>query len=483
MSEPAFHGDSAAASTPAELSAFDAALPPWPVGEEDPVTGRWTPSGLPALIVLAPHPDDEVLGAAPLIVTALRAGAPVVVLAATEGEGSHRPEDIPPAELAAARRRESREALAVLEEAFRLEGAPGIRRIPLELPDGSLAEHEEEIADAVLAAADPLPRGAWLVATHPRDGHPDHEAAGRAAAGAAAARRDLDLVHVPVWLWHHAKAGEDPSIEWGLARAIPVDPAMARARAEAMRRFSTQLDAGLGRAVDRPAGTPVITERALETMWRERFVLFPAPAMDFASLYRESEDPWSVEGRWYERRKFDLTTAILPRRRFRRAYEPGCSSGWLTARLAERCEEVLASDVVPSAVRAARRRVPAANVEFREGAASEVPEGPLDLVVLSELGYYLSEAEFAAFRERARGALAPGGCLVAAHWRHPIEEAHRTAEQVHRALAEVPGWVRRASYRDEDVLIEVFGPPGPSVAEAEFLGTAGGERGAPARSG
>ncbi|WP_129657552.1 bifunctional PIG-L family deacetylase/class I SAM-dependent methyltransferase [Rothia halotolerans] len=483
MSEPAFHGDAAAASTPAELRAFDAALPPWPVGSEDPLTGRWAPCSLPALIVLAPHPDDEVLGAAPLIVTALRAGAPVVVLAATEGEGSHPPEEIAAAELAAVRRRESQEALAVLESTFRAEGAPGIRRIPLDLPDGSLAGHEEEIAGAVLAAAEPLPRGAWLAATHPRDGHPDHEAVGRAAVRAAEARRDLDLVHVPVWLWHHAKAGEDPSVEWDLARTIPVDPAMAQARVEAMRRFSTQLDAGLGRAVDRPAGAPVITEHALETMWRERFVLFPAAAMDFASLYRESEDPWAVDGRWYEQRKFELTTAMLPRRRFRRAYEPGCSSGWLTARLAERCEEVLASDVVPSAVRTARQRVPAANVEFREGAASEVPEGPLDLVVLSELGYYLSEAEFAAFRERTRGALAPDGFLIAVHWRHPIEEAHRTAEQVHRALAETPGWIRHASYRDEDVLIEVFGPPGPSVAEAEFLGTADGEREAPARGG
>ncbi|MCP3427299.1 nodulation S family protein [Rothia sp. AR01] len=204
-------------------------------------------------------------------------------------------------------------------------------------------------------------------------------------------------------------------------------------------------------------------------MFRDRLVVFPAPAVDFTALYGSSADPWAVEGRWYEQRKFELTMAVLPRRRFGRAFEPACSTGWLTARLAERCDRLVATDPVPAALEAARERVRAGNVAFAEGSASDVPEGPLDLVVLSEVGYYLSGAELAAFLERARAELAPDGVLVAAHWRHAIAEAHRTGDEVHRALAAVPGWVRHASYADDDVLIELFGPPAPSVAEAEFL--------------
>lgn len=57
---------------------------------------------------------------------------------------------------------------------------------------------------------------------------------------------------------------------------------------------------------------------------------------------------------------------------------------------------------------------------------------------------------------------------MAAHWRHPIPGAYRDAQAVHAALASQPGWVRLASYSDDDVLIETFGPDRPSVAASEF---------------
>ena len=123
-----------------------------------------------------------------------------------------------------------------------------------------------------------------------------------------------------------------------------------------------------------------------------------APSLDgqfFDDFYREQgDDPWGFTDRWYEQRKRAVTLASLPRPRFRRALEVGCSVGVLTAELAPRCDALLAVDLAKAAVEEARRRtagMPGVEVR-RMQAATEWPEGTFDLVVLSEVGYYLDGA-------------------------------------------------------------------------------------------
>ena len=65
----------------------------------------------------------------------------------------------------------------------------------------------------------------------------------------------------------------------------------------------------------------------------------------FDNLYEISPDPWGLGSREYEARKYGLTMAALPRRHYKRVFEPGCSIGVLTRMLAERAESVVASDV------------------------------------------------------------------------------------------------------------------------------------------
>ena len=74
------------------------------------------------------------------------------------------------------------------------------------------------------------------------------------------------------------------------------------------------------------------------------------PPTYFADMYAGAEDPWGFRSRWYEQRKRDVTLAALTRPRYRRAFEPGCSIGVLTAALADRCDEVVAADVDERAV-------------------------------------------------------------------------------------------------------------------------------------
>jgi SAM-dependent methyltransferase len=194
----------------------------------------------------------------------------------------------------------------------------------------------------------------------------------------------------------------------------------------------------------------------------------------FTRLYADSADPWDFENRWYDTRKHALTADVLPRRRYRSGFEPGCSTGRLTERLAARCDRLLAVDAVPAAVRTAAARM-AGHAHVTVGAArmpSEWPAGPFDLVVMSELGYYFGRAELAELIARATASLEPGGDLVAVHWRWPVEEHALPGDEVHTALAAAPGLTRRSRLEEDDFLLEVFtrtSPPARSVARVEGL--------------
>ncbi|MFI2711267.1 class I SAM-dependent DNA methyltransferase [Micromonospora sp. NPDC018662] len=201
------------------------------------------------------------------------------------------------------------------------------------------------------------------------------------------------------------------------------------------------------------------------------------PAEYFDEMYAGAEDPWSFETRWYDRRKHELTVASLPRRRYRSAFEPGCSTGLLTRRLAQRCDRLLAVDIAAAPVATARQRLAdQAHVRVeRMRVPDEWPAGAdarFDLVVLSELGYYLDDAGLDLLVTRTVDSLEPGGTLVAVHWRPAVAEHARGGDDVHRLLDEVDGLTRTARHAEADFLLDVFlrvPPPARSVAQAEGL--------------
>ena len=65
----------------------------------------------------------------------------------------------------------------------------------------------------------------------------------------------------------------------------------------------------------------------------------------FDAMYAAAPDPWSLRTRWYEARKYAISIAMLPRQRYRDAFEPGCSVGVLTGMLAPRCDRLLSCDM------------------------------------------------------------------------------------------------------------------------------------------
>ncbi|WP_329455096.1 SAM-dependent methyltransferase [Streptomyces sp. NBC_01497] len=200
------------------------------------------------------------------------------------------------------------------------------------------------------------------------------------------------------------------------------------------------------------------------------------PAGYFDAMYASDRDPWDLAGRWYERRKYALTMASLPRARYRSAFEPGCSVGVLTALLAERCDRLLAADRVESAVATTADRmggVPHVTVA-RMTVPGEWPDGTFDLIVLSELLYYFDDATREALLARAVRSLEPDGTLVTVHWDHPVPEHHRTGSQLARPVAATPGLAPLTDVRDADFRLQVFTRTGGatgarSPAQAEGL--------------
>lgn len=186
------------------------------------------------------------------------------------------------------------------------------------------------------------------------------------------------------------------------------------------------------------------------------------PDSYFRQIYRDTPDPWGFAHRWYEQRKYALTLAALPRQRFRRAFEPGCSIGVFTALLATRCDEVVATDVVAEALAATRTRIAATpgtgRVDCRcvPFGADWGSLGRFDLVVLGEVGYYLDAVALRAALDAAAEHLEPGGTLLCVHWRHPAPDYPLTGDEVHRIVRATDGLTQLADYRDEDFFLDVF---------------------------
>ncbi len=426
-------------------------------------------AGVTRVIVIAAHPDDETLGAGGTIALLGGRGVPVDVVVATLGERSH-PESSThdPARLAELRTQETRCAVTALHAAATLQ--------LLGLPDGALAAYTDELADRIrpLLAADSYGvdhDGILLLAPWPGDGHPDHHAAGSVARELA---RDhgVRVLEYPIWAWHWADPGADDLPAPDL-RTVQLDPAARGAKRKALGCYTSQHTA----LSELPGDEPILAPDFLSHFDRDRevFVMSAPESLQvgyFDRMYQRSDDPWSFRTRWYEERKRSLTLAALPRRRFRSAFEPGCSIGLLTAELATRCDALLATDIAAAAVESARARVadrPGTTVALMQTPA-QWPGGSFDLVVLSEIAYYCAEDDLQVLAVRAAGSLTADGVLVACHWRHPVEHYPTSGDRVHEVLTGATGLVTLAHYEDEDFLLDVLvRPPAISVGRAEGL--------------
>jgi LmbE family N-acetylglucosaminyl deacetylase len=187
-----------------------------------PATGR--------VVVVAAHPDDEVLGFGGAISLLAAAGLELTVVSVTDGERSHPHSRVrSPESLARLRAGETRAALAEL-------GAAHAKIIRLHVPDTEVAGHEDHVATVLTGV---LAGAALCAAPWTGDVHADHEAAGRAARTASCAA-GVRCLQYPVWMWHWAQP-DDPRVPWADAARIALPPAVLGRKTAAISCFTSQI--------------------------------------------------------------------------------------------------------------------------------------------------------------------------------------------------------------------------------------------------
>jgi LmbE family N-acetylglucosaminyl deacetylase len=208
-------------------------------------------TGCPGAVVVAPHPDDETLGLGATIAQLISSDVDVQVVSVSDG-GAARPgaSTSEQLRLETTRRHELRRATGVL-------GIPP--PISLGLPDGQLADHEDMLTDLLVEILESVVPQTWCAATWRGDGHPDHEAVGRAAA-TACARTGAALLEYPVWMWHWASPA-DPGVPWDRAYSVPA-PGWALSRKRlAAQCFRSQFESTT--ADSAPVLPPFVLQRLL----------------------------------------------------------------------------------------------------------------------------------------------------------------------------------------------------------------------------
>ncbi|HEV7931754.1 MAG TPA: PIG-L family deacetylase [Actinomadura sp.] len=225
----------------------------WPglaaLAEVDP--GAWR-----RVVVVAAHPDDEILGVGGTMALLAATGARIRLIAVTDGEASH--PGLGPRAAAALAARRVAETTAALDRL----GASGTEVIRLGLPDTGLSRHESDLADTLGPAMEGFD---IALAPWSGDAHADHEAAGRAAARARGTAR---LLHFPIWAWHWARAA-DPRLPWDTAVRVPLSRAAAARKRAAIGCFGSQLEPR-GRGLDAvlPPGIVAHFTRDQEVLFR-----------------------------------------------------------------------------------------------------------------------------------------------------------------------------------------------------------------------
>jgi len=209
-------------------------------------------TGTASAVVLAAHPDDEVLGVGGTMSRLAAAGARLRLIAVTDGEASH-PGTAEPDALAQRRIAETAGALRVL-------GAQATEVIRLRFPDTGLDAREGELTALLpdLIAGFDICLAPWA-----EDAHADHEVVGRSAR-----RAGQHALFYPVWMWHWAFPG-DPRVPWRRAVRVPLSPAVAAQKRAAIRCFASQLEArGADIGPVLTAGTVAHFTRAQEVLFR-----------------------------------------------------------------------------------------------------------------------------------------------------------------------------------------------------------------------
>ena len=295
-----------------------------------------------------------------------------------------------------------------------------------------------------------------LAAPWRHDGHPDHEAVGRAAA-VAARRTDARLVEYPVWMWHW---GTEQDLPWPDARGIR---ARRRPPGRPSGRPSPRTPARSPRSPTGPVTRCSWGRRCSRTStatWRSSSSR-PQPAGDDAldRVHRDRDDPWDVDGVVRAAQARDH-----PRQPAARALRAGARGRLLGRGPGRRPRRRAATTCWPSTPARPRWRPPAAGWPAPTTSTYAAPR--------SRRSGRRAASTWCRCRRSAtssaRGALAelvsrapgsrwpPTGHLLLCHWRHDLVGWPLDGPAVHDAFLATGARVL-AEHHDPDFVLHVLG--------------------------
>jgi len=178
----------------------------------------------------------------------------------------------------------------------------------------------------------------------------------------------------------------------------------------------------------------------------------------FDAMYQASDDPWNFTASAYEQEKYQHTITALKGKQYGQALEIGCSIGILTGMLAAQCGSILGADISEQPIAAARKRL-----RDREGihfAVLQIPQqypaGNFDLIVVSEVAYYLSNEDLKLTKELIFDSLTEGGTLCLVHWRPQINGCAFNGDEVNEYFLQEPATEQTYQYINEQYRIDVI---------------------------
>jgi SAM-dependent methyltransferase len=164
----------------------------------------------------------------------------------------------------------------------------------------------------------------------------------------------------------------------------------------------------------------------------------------FENMYQCNNDPWSFATKNYELQRYDAIFNALSSKRYNRIFEPGCSIGILTEKLATIANQVNAFDISETAAELAKERCHhLKNVLIKcSSLTRELPLPNTDLIVLSEIGYYFSKEKLEDILQRLLMSQKDNLIILACHWTGHSEDHLLSADQVHETIDQIPNLLK-----------------------------------------
>lgn len=406
------------------------------------------------VLVVAPHPDDETLGCGGAIALLRQLGIPVAVSVVSDGTMSH-PNSVayPAAALKKLREAESLAALDIL----------GVKETAVTfwgIPDSQVNQsiEKELVLDISRYLKDLAPSTVLLPWRN--DPHADHRASWQLFTTAASYLDNPPrIIEYPIWDWDTKQRKEFPDSVKGwrldISEVLPQ-------KKQAIAKYASQISdliaddpEGFRLSVEMLANFTQPWEIYLEqNMNKPKDSLLPSY---FEKMYREDPDPWDFETSDYEAAKYRTTLETLPNSRYRSALEIGGSIGVLTAMLAKKCDSLLSVDVSATAQDKAIARCEDLPVRFRIAQVpQEFPNESFDLILVSEVGYYLSWQDLARTQQLILQSLETGGHLLLVHWTLYAKDYPLTGDEVHDSFLQLNGLQHLKGLRQERYRLDLW---------------------------